>query len=119
MDYNRGCRWARARAIGALACLASEQNKLRSDHAPERGGHVRERGSSVEKRHETRLGRWRDIAQGLVSRSAISKRNLRTSSDGRADRLDGTRGIKFCYNSTRPSLNLFMRPGYRAIEFVD
>lgn len=41
--------------FGALVCLASEQNKLRSGHAPEGGTHVRETGSSVEKRHETRL----------------------------------------------------------------
>lgn len=42
-----------------------------------------------------------------MSRDAISKRNLRTSSDGRADRLDGTRGTRFCYNSGRLLLNLF------------
>lgn len=71
----------------------------------------------MEKRYGTRLGDRGIIVQGLVSRNAISKRNLHTSSDGRADRLDGTRGMKFCYNSMRPSLNLFVRPGYRAIEF--
>lgn len=71
----------------------------------------------MEKRYETRLGDRGITVQGLASRNAISKRNLRTSSDGRADRLDGTRGMKFCYNSIRPSLSLSIRPGYRAIEF--
>jgi hypothetical protein len=42
---------------------------------------------------------WGDGAICWVSRDTISKRNLRTSSDGRADRLDGTRGTRFCYNS--------------------